>query len=529
MDDFRPVERTESELLRFLRALREHWKLIVAIAVTAVVVSAGYSLTTAKRYESTADLLVNPVSPSDGTYVGLDVLRESSDQSRAVLTVARLITSPQLAQTVRTDLHSSLSSRELLSRISVNPLGQSQIVTVTATSGSAGEAARIANGFARAIVQTRSAAFQADVRSQIVRLRADLRSTPAGLSSAIQQRLVELQALLGTPDPTIQVSSDAVRPISPSWPRPKLTVIVALVAALLLGTAIALGLEFFNPRLRREEELRLDHRLPVLTRVPKLPAKVVHGYLSGREPLPGAVWESYRRLRASLTAAGPDGGFPGSILVTSASPGDGKTMTSVNLALTLVSAELKVVLIDGDLRHPMIASIFGIAPRRHGLGGVLLGLAPPEEVLIPVPEHPNLRLLLSRPENAEFVDLLNPRRVASLLAQLRYDADVVIIDSPPVGEAADALAFATAVDTVLVAARLGATQRARLDDLSQLFAQRHVTAAGVVLTTDRKQAPSHYYYTDNMVAPRPRVAGGGAQAAETAKRAATPPARAQQR
>ena len=135
-----------------------------------------------------------------------------------------------------------------------------------------------------------------------------------------------------------------------------------------------------------------------------------------------------------------------------------------------------------------------------------------DDVLITAPEHPNLRLLLSRPESAEFVDLLNPRRVASLLAKLQAKGDVVIIDSPPIGEAADALAFASAVDAVLVAVRLGATQRTRLTDLRRIFAQRGITAAGVVLTTDRRQTASHYYYgSERDVTPRQRE--GNARAA----------------
>jgi Mrp family chromosome partitioning ATPase len=95
--------------------------------------------------------------------------------------------------------------------------------------------------------------------------------------------------------------------------------------------------------------------------------------------------------------------------------------------------------------------------------------------------------------------------VSALLEKLHRKADVVIIDSPPVGEAADALAFAAAADAVLVAVRLGATQRTRLADLRRIFAQRGITATGVVLTTDRRQPLSHYYYgTEHDIRPRLR-------------------------
>jgi capsular exopolysaccharide synthesis family protein len=510
VDDFHTTDRSESELVRFLRAIRDHWVMIAVIVVAAVAAAAAYAETTAKRYKATADILVTPVSPSDTTFVGIDVLRESSDQSRAVLTVARLVESPQNAAVARRRLRVKTSPDALLQKISVNPLGQSQIVTVTATDSKPRAAAALANAFANGLVTTRTATFQADVRTQIKRLRTSLNAIPVSLRNsaeavAIQQRLGDVSSLLGAPDPSIQLAVAAVSPQSPSWPRPKLTMAVAFVAALLFGSALALALDFFNPRLRREEELLFEHRLPILTRVPRMNSRVVHGYLGGKEPLPPSAWEAYRRLRASLTEVGPDGTFPKTILITSAAPGEGKTMTSVNLALTLVSAEMRVVLVDGDLRHPMVASIFGVAPRRHSLGSALLDTVSPDDVLISAPEHPSLRLLLARPESAEFVDLLTPRRVSALLEKLHRKADVVIIDSPPVGEAADALAFAAAADAVLVAVRLGATQRTRLADLRRIFAQRGITATGVVLTTDRRQPLSHYYYgTEHDIRPRLR-------------------------
>lgn len=515
MDDLRANDRTESELVRFLRAIRDHWVLITLIVVAAVAASAAYAQTSPKRYKASADLLVSPVSPSDNTFVGINVLRESSDQSRAVLTVARLVQSQQIAVAARRRLRVRTSPQALLHSISVSPLGQSQIVTITATASNPRSAAAIANAVASSLVASRTARFQADVRTQMNRLRTSLNGIPSDQknspeSLAIQQRLGDVAALVGLPDPSIQIANPAVRPQEPSWPRPKLTIAVAFAAALLFGSAVALALDFFNPRLRREEDLLLEHRLPILTRVPRMSSRVVHGYLSGREPLPASAWEAYRRLRVSLTGVGPDGGFPRSVLITSAAPGEGKTMTSVNLALTLAASEMRVVLVDGDLRHPMIASIFGVAPRRHSLGSALLDVVSSDDVLIPAPEHPNLRLLLARPESAAFVDLLNPHRVTALLAKLQDRADVVIIDSPPIGEAADALAFASAVDAVLVAVRLGATQRTRLADLRAIFAQRGITATGVVLTTDRRQPPSHYYYTTEHVGgPRLRLRGGG--------------------
>ena len=157
--------------------------------MASVVAAALYAETSPKRYEATADLLVSPVSPGDTTFVGIRVLRESSDQSRAVLTVARLVQSPQLAAVARRRLAIQTSPQGLLKMISVGPLGQSQIVTITGTASNPRTAAAIANAFANALVRTRSAEFQADVRTQIKRLRTNLeRSRPISATPPRRQR-----------------------------------------------------------------------------------------------------------------------------------------------------------------------------------------------------------------------------------------------------------------------------------------------------------------------------------------------------
>ena len=165
-----------------------------------------------------------------------------------------------------------------------------------------------------------------------------------------------------------------------------LSIAIAFVASLLLGLGLALALELVNPRVNREEELLLDQRLPILARVPRMPRRVIRRYLTGRAPLPGGVREAYRTLRARLTS-GRDGGLPGSILITSASPGEGKTMTSVNLAIGLATTGTRVILVDGDLRRPMVATLFGVPARNRGLADLITGESRLDDLLTPAPGH----------------------------------------------------------------------------------------------------------------------------------------------
>jgi Mrp family chromosome partitioning ATPase len=168
-------------------------------------------------------------------------------------------------------------------------------------------------------------------------------------------------------------------------------------------------------------------------------------------------------------------------------------MTSLSLAMSFASAGRKVVLVDADLRHPMIASTFGIAPPRGGIETALDG-GTGEQYLVRPGGHPLLSLLLTRPENATIIDTITPERVRELIERLSVDADIIVFDTAPVGEAAETLAFAEAADAVVVAVRLGATRRDRLAETLRVFARQRVPLAGVVLTTDRAADASPYDY-----------------------------------
>ena len=221
----------------------------------------------------------------------------------------------------------------------------------------------------------------------------------------------------------------------------------------------------------------------------------------GKSQLPGPAWKGYRTLRAVLATAGPNGTFPRTILVTSASPGDGKTMTAVNLAITLAASDMRVILVDADLHRPMVGTILHVATRGDGFTDVLSGRIPIEAALTHAPSHPHLSLLLSRREHVSHVRLFDASRVHGLLQRLSDKGDVIVIDSPPLPEVAEALELAAAVDAVLLAVRLGHTNRDRLNQLREMFARRAVSPVGFVVTTRRSaQAESPYDYGGNVTA-----------------------------
>jgi polysaccharide biosynthesis transport protein len=362
--------------MRYIDALRRHWVLIAMLCVLAVAAAAVSTYTATKRYTTTADLSIRPLSTNDTTFLGFaSLLQQAPDGSLPVVTAARLVNSP----TIRNPCQQSLPRSARNAKISINPLSQADVLEIKADGPSPKGVAAAANGFASCVISNRNQAFKAELAGRISQLRARVNAFPQGSRqgnfeyAALAQQLAGFTAALGTPNPTLARLSDAGVPRSPVWPRPKIALAASLLVALLLGVGIALLLEFVTPRIGNEDDLRIRQRLPILARIPRLSRSAARAYITGKAPLPPQAWKSYRVLRAVLANSGRAGGYPRSIMMTSAMPGDGKTTSAINLALTLARSDLHVVLIDADVHRPMVATFFNVAASRNGFGRLSAG------------------------------------------------------------------------------------------------------------------------------------------------------------
>jgi Mrp family chromosome partitioning ATPase len=445
--------------------------LIVQIVVVALVVAGAYTTFAGKQYQAEADLIVTPIAADDPAYVGVDVLRDNA-QGSSVVTAATLVTTPRVVATAAGQLH--LSAGKARSGVAASPLVQSSLVSVTAEASSPLLARQLANSFATATVAERTAEYRASIASVQAGLAAQLKALPSGGDNAAEQTAIgqRLAALASLPvtDPSIGVLSPAVLPTSPSWPRKTLILGAAFAIALILGIGIALAREFLTQEVTQEDEFLLEQRLPVLARVPRIGRVDANRYLTGGATLPTEVWESYRRLRVLLQSAAGRRSAPQTILITSAIPGEAKTMTAVNLAVTLAHAGERVVLVDGDLRRPMIASVFG-AP------------ADAADVWRPAGFDDRLGLITTLPAEVRAAGAVDAAAVRRWFTGLLRHADVIVIDSAPVTEMADTLELGSAVDAVLLTVRLGTTRRDRFEDARGMMALRGVVPSGLVVTT----------------------------------------------
>jgi Mrp family chromosome partitioning ATPase len=476
----------------YWHALRSHRLLIAAVTALALFVALLLVVTATKRYDATADLQIQPrgAFTAGDPLQGAPVFFQPADGSSASVAAARVFSSSSyLGRFRQSREYQKLDPRHRHLSIAVVPLSQADIVAIQVGAPSAKLAAAVANGFASFVIAQRRTAFDSWLTQKIT----DIRSVMVGLPHQSVQ-YADLAATVSTlrsyggtsGDPTVLPLTSASVPTSASWPRPKSTLAIALAIGLLLGVAGAVTLEVLSPRFTREEDLTQAHRLPVLARIPRLPARAVESYFLGRGPLPREAWRAYRTLRAVLAnAGGTHDRFPASIVVTSASPGDGKTLTAVNLAIALSSAGLNVTLVDADLPRPMVGTVFNIVGHREGVVHLLNNPEAQRTGAVPAPLHARLELLLASEEQIHELHLFDTQRVKQLLDRLGRDSDVVVIDTPPLPEVAEAIAFADAAEAVVVCVRIGHTRRDKLAELRELLGRRGVTPLGFFVTSRR--------------------------------------------
>src|SRR4051794_23924097 len=252
---------------RYLEALRVGKWIILASMVLCVGGALLYLSRAEKVYEAEADVLV---TPQDLQVPVPGVIQPSSDPTRDVETAARLISSPPVARRVRTQLELGGTTEQLLKKVDVQPVAQSNVVTITAKAGTPAGAAALANPFAAQFIADRTVRFRATVQSQIDNLRPQATAPAAGDTNnpdSAAAKLDYLRTLVKGGDPTFQFESRAERPTEASSPRPVLTMGAAILGGAVLGLVGAFGLQLLDPRLRSEDQLRSQFRLPILARI----------------------------------------------------------------------------------------------------------------------------------------------------------------------------------------------------------------------------------------------------------------------
>jgi receptor protein-tyrosine kinase len=488
-------------LRRYVQTIRERFKLIALSVVVTTLAAALYVGTAQKTYKAEADLIVTPIAGQDTTLNSIPgLIRESSDPTRNVQTAARLVTTPDVARRAKDKLNTNRSARSLLSDVEAAPIAQSDLVAITATGSSPSSAQNLANVFADGVVEDRTQKFheQIDIRIKALKPQvAALHEPPGSPPSTLSTQLSELETVRAGSDPTMRVDTRADRPTSPAWPKRNLSIIAGILAGLALGIGGAFAAQVFDPRLRREDQLRSLFRLPILARIPVESRARSESAIAPHQLSPAGV-EAYRTLRATLTAPRGKDDMPRAVLITGASPSEGKTTTALNLAASLALAGKRVILIESDLRRPKVGKALGISATR-GIASVLIDGLPLQEALMTSEAYgENLKLLLVDRAGEWMADQFSLPAARGLVDEAKESADYVIIDSPPLAEVIDALPLVQMTDDVVIVTRLGRTHINKLQRLGEILAQYSIRPAGFAVV-GVSPTTEYGYYTERPV------------------------------
>ena len=293
----------------------------------------------------------------------------------------------------------------------------------------------------------------------------------------------------------LSVVEPAQVPTTPVGPRVAVNVLLAMAIGLVLSGGAAVLLEYLDDTLHSSDDVRHALGLMTLGSIPPIdgqdyPSKLVVSRFP-RAP----VAEAYRLLRTNLQHAA--GGQPlHTLMVTSANPLEGKSVTTANLAAALAQSGQQVILVDADMRRPTQHHIHQL-DNDTGLSVILqqddVGL---EQVLRPS-SIVNLSIITSGPLADNPPDLLGSERMDNLIDLLLQQADIVIFDCPPVEAASDAIILASRLDGALLVVDAGHTRRASAQRSRDALMSVGANLLGVVLNRLATSRSGYYYYSSD--------------------------------
>jgi len=299
--------------------------------------------------------------------------------------------------------------------------------------------------------------------------------------TALQQRFDQARLAAEATVPDVRILDPAVvpqRPVKNTAPR---LLVMGLLAGLGLGVVGAVMLDRMDPKVRYPEQVSRDLGLSILGALPHL-----------RASQPAEVIEALRGLRLNVAHAyGPPGAGPLIVTITSPGPGDGKSFLAANLALTFADAGERTLLVDGDLRRGVLHRRLK-THRQPGLVDVLSQHARLDQV-VQTTSYPRLTFIGSGTRTHRAPEVLGSPAMATVLAELRGQHDVIIVDSPPLTAGVDPFILGTVTGSLLMVLRTGHSKRdvtgAKLDALDRL----PIRLLGAVLN-DVPQGAAYGYY-----------------------------------
>ncbi|GAC1611763.1 MAG: hypothetical protein NVS3B26_27860 [Mycobacteriales bacterium] len=445
------------DLRDYLRLLRRRWRLITLCTLLALGAATAATLGQHKVYTAQAQLFVSAQDRASASDISSAYTGGLFTQQR-VKSYVDIITSVRTAALVKDRLQLPGSPASIASQITASAPLDTVLIDVSVRDRDPARAQSIANAVG---------------------------DTFPGLVNQLEQPVG------GGPSPVkVTMAQSAQLPTSPTSPRPTLNLALGLLVGLAVGVGGAVLRETLDTTVKSPvvaEEIVGAPMLGAITYDPDAPKRPLVVQVS-----PNSVRaEAFRQMRTNLQFVDIEHPLR-SVVVTSSVPGEGKSTTTCNLAITLAQAGVRVLLIEGDLRRPRIADYLGIEGA-VGLTSVLLGRTSLEDALQPWGDG-LLQVLASGPLPPNPSELLGSAGMSELLRTVEGLFDLVLIDAPPLLPVTDAAVLGAIGSGVLILIRSNSTRREQVSRATATVNAVGATVLGAILNMVPTKGPDSHAY-----------------------------------
>ena len=511
------------ELRQYGQLARKWLWLVILCAVVAGGVAYIVSKKSTPIYQASTKLLINQAASASQLSPGYQDILTSQQLAR---TYANLLADGPVVEGMAQRLGLPTDQRSiarLQSGITVTPIRDTQLLEVKVEGADPTLIAQMANtlpevfidrnqqlqmgrvGGLKTSLEKEIASVQDDIaraqsslagnsddaqRQRLETSLAQYRTTLSSLATNYNQiRIAEAQATNN-----VVIAKPAVVPLNPVRPRTMTNVLLALIVGGMLAVGAAFLVEYLDDTVKSPDDVTRVTGLSTLGAIARLKdAAGTQRQLIAWVQTKAPETEAYRTLRTNIQFSSVDKPIR-TMLVTSSGPGEGKSTTAANLAVVMAQTGQKVILVDTDLRRPVIHKTFGV-PNNVGITTALLaGQDIDLAAYVQPTEIENLTVLTSGPIPPNPSELLGSHRMAHVIEQLSQVADLVIFDTPPVLVVTDASVLGRQVDGVLLVADAGGTREQALVQTVGELRKTGVNILGIALNRLDRRSRGYYYY-----------------------------------
>lgn len=530
------------ELRQYIEVIRRRLPFIAASVLIVSVVAGLVSSARTATYRATAKLVLQPDNPVEQLNPVQQVFR---DPNRYVEAQADIIRSESVATQAAKALQ-GVSAEEIERVLSVATSTGSDVVQVSATSSDAKRSRDIANAVAKGYIENRRenavAGLQQaakDLESKLQALQATISDLDAriALASGTSASPAQAEALKATREAAVsqyetlyvrqqelavdislqrggaQLISEARTPTEPVSPRPARDATLGAFVGLLFSLGVAFLREHFDDRLRTVTDVERTLGLPILAELPYDQSAAMENAVATIARPQSSFGEAIRSLRTSIQYLAVDEPVR-SVVITSAVPGEGKSLVSANLAAACAQSGSRTILVGADLRRPGLSRLFGVAREVAGLTNVVANISdngksgPREEQSDGFPDNfadagrlgtfmkrpvQHLAFLPPGPTPPNPAELLGSQRMNEVLQTFQAQSDIVVIDTPPLLPVTDAAVLAAQADGVILVLAVNESRRDAAKRAKAILDGTGARVLGVVVNKAPRSAVPYYY------------------------------------